>query len=93
MKNSNDTIGNRTRDLPACSAVTQPVAPPRAPLQTVSTFKKKACGFLLADQRTGDKDGRSHDTDSNWGPWEQSALVSTNRVETRAGYVVLKLAV
>jgi len=21
MKNSNDTIGNRTRDLPACSAV------------------------------------------------------------------------
>jgi len=31
MKNSNDTIGNRTRDLPACSAVTQPTAPPRAP--------------------------------------------------------------
>jgi len=32
MKNSNDTIGNRTRDLPACSAVPQPTAPPRAPL-------------------------------------------------------------
>jgi hypothetical protein len=30
MKNSNDTIGNRTRDLPACSAVPQPTAPPRA---------------------------------------------------------------
>ena len=29
MKNSNDTIGNRTRDLPACSAVPQPTAPPR----------------------------------------------------------------
>ena len=27
MKNSNDTIGNRTRDLPACSAVPQPAAP------------------------------------------------------------------
>jgi len=26
MKNSNDTIGNRTRELPA-----QPTAPPRAP--------------------------------------------------------------
>jgi len=26
MDNSNDTIGNRTRDLPACSPV-----PPRAP--------------------------------------------------------------
>ena len=31
MKNSNDTIGNRTRDLPAYSAVPQPTAPPRAP--------------------------------------------------------------
>ena len=30
MKNSNDTIGNRTRDLLACSAVPQPS--PRAPL-------------------------------------------------------------
>jgi hypothetical protein len=31
IKNSNDTIGNRTRDLPACSAVSQPTAPPRVP--------------------------------------------------------------
>jgi len=30
MKNSSDTIGNRTRDLPACSAVPQPTASPRA---------------------------------------------------------------
>jgi hypothetical protein len=29
-KKSNDTIGNRTRDLPACSAVPQPTALPRA---------------------------------------------------------------
>jgi hypothetical protein len=27
---NSDTIGNRTRDLPACSAVPQPTAPPRA---------------------------------------------------------------
>ena len=27
MKNSNDTVGNRTRNLPACSAVPQPTAP------------------------------------------------------------------
>jgi len=26
MKNSNDTIGNRTRDLPTCSGVPQPTA-------------------------------------------------------------------
>jgi len=31
MKNSNDTMGNRTRDLPACSAVPQPTVPLRAP--------------------------------------------------------------
>jgi len=28
--NSNDTVGNRTRDLSACSVVPQPTAPPRA---------------------------------------------------------------
>jgi len=31
MKNSSDTIGNRTRSLPVCSAVSQPTVPPRAP--------------------------------------------------------------
>jgi len=30
MKNSNNTTGNQTRDLPACIAVSQPTAPPRA---------------------------------------------------------------
>jgi len=30
MKHSSHTIGNRARDLPACSAVPQPNAPPRA---------------------------------------------------------------
>ena len=36
MKNSNDTIGSRTRDLLACSAVPQPIAPPQSP-----------CGWVL----------------------------------------------
>jgi hypothetical protein len=31
LKNSNDTFGNRTRDLPACSAVPPTTAPTRAP--------------------------------------------------------------
>jgi len=31
MKQSSDTVGNGTRDPPACSAVPQPTAPPRAP--------------------------------------------------------------
>ena len=37
MKNSNDTIGNRTRDLSACSAGPQPNALPRA---TKSMYEK-----------------------------------------------------
>jgi hypothetical protein len=35
-KKSNDLIGNRTRDLPACSIVPQPTTLPRAPF--VNTF-------------------------------------------------------
>ena len=31
MKISNDSIGNRTRDLLTCSALPQPTAPPRTP--------------------------------------------------------------
>ena len=31
MKNSGETIENRTRGLPACSSVSQPTVPPRAP--------------------------------------------------------------
>ena len=33
-KNTSDTIGNKTCDLPACSAVPQPIAPLRAPEKT-----------------------------------------------------------
>jgi hypothetical protein len=39
MKGSNDTIGNRTRDLLACNAVPQPTAPRRAPHTTNKYFK------------------------------------------------------
>jgi hypothetical protein len=35
VKNSNATIRNRTRDLPACSLVPQPTVPPHTPLSSV----------------------------------------------------------
>ena len=44
MKNANDTIGNRTRDLPNCSAVPQPTALPRTP--TTSRAVTFFIGFL-----------------------------------------------
>jgi hypothetical protein len=59
MKKSNDTIGNRIRDLPACSAVPQPTALPRVPSQheyglylktyrlfATTVLQLKICDFL-----------------------------------------------
>jgi len=40
MKNSIDTIGNRTRDLPPCSEVPQPTASPRDPFMRRSGGKQ-----------------------------------------------------
>ena len=45
LKNSNDTIGNRTRDLPTCSAVPQPTAPTRAPIAKVAQSKNFLFGL------------------------------------------------
>ena len=36
MKNSNDTIGNRTRDLPTCSSMPEPTALPRVPAKLIN---------------------------------------------------------
>jgi hypothetical protein len=49
VKNS-DTIGNRTRDLPACSAVPQPIAPPRVPPEVFSTPTNPLPGQQLHHQ-------------------------------------------
>jgi len=48
MKNSND-IGNRTRDLPTCSAVPQPTASPAACLQLQRPFKNNVLLILYQD--------------------------------------------
>jgi hypothetical protein len=47
MKNSKDTIGNRTRDLPACSAVPQPTAPLHAPQNWNTIGGKKSFVFFV----------------------------------------------
>ena len=51
MKNSSDTIGNRNRDLPICSAVPQPTAPPRVLLFKAASFK--------VEQWSNDIEGRN----------------------------------
>ena len=49
MKNSNDKIWNRTRDLPACSALPQPTAPPCAPSVLVLLTKYYSSGQIEED--------------------------------------------
>jgi len=46
MKNSSYTIGNRTRDLPACSTVPQPNALPRALLNFIYGPNVDECNSL-----------------------------------------------
>jgi hypothetical protein len=50
MKNFNDTIGNRTRDRPTCSAVPQPTAPPCA----IPILTRRDYGKLRENPRTVD---------------------------------------
>jgi len=49
MKNSNDIIGNRTRDLLACSAVPQPTAPPHTPFHCVVFQIHPVCASALGN--------------------------------------------
>jgi len=58
IKKSSDTIGNRTRKLPACSTVPQPTALLRAPQQSnkdvnlrISLSKSSEITFWLKWQR------------------------------------------
>jgi hypothetical protein len=61
MKNSNDAIGNRTRDLPGCSAVPQPTAPLRTLRITIVAVEKKTVLHILSvclrntDEVTGER--------------------------------------
>ena len=58
MKNSNDTIGNRIRDIPAYSEVRQPTATPRAVTSDWWAYNARPLLLRLATKRTAT---RSHD--------------------------------
>ena len=66
MKNSNDTIGNRTRDLLACSAVSEPTVPRRMsgilplsqPICRIESFHPPGHAMATAVLRTAIKDTR-----------------------------------
>jgi len=58
-KNSNNTFGNRTSDLPTCSAVLQPTAPPRALVYSLASKNFKSIFFLTATKHVIQKSVRS----------------------------------
>jgi hypothetical protein len=51
MKSSSGTIGNRTREFPACSAKPQPTAPPRASDQAHRPRNSGHCKEALVKKR------------------------------------------
>jgi hypothetical protein len=51
MKNSSDTIENRTRGVPVCSAVSQPTAPPRAIFMMLATINNNKTS--ICEHKTG----------------------------------------
>jgi hypothetical protein len=55
MKNSNKTIVNRTHDLPACSPVSRPTAPPRTPKTEIKTHKYRQNWVNNSDRMTDGK--------------------------------------
>jgi hypothetical protein len=67
MKNSNDTIGNRTRDFPVCSAVLQPTPPPSVPCLT-ETWLNELCfdGKTFPDSFTSLHSNSSTQYRGNW---------------------------
>ena len=70
--NYNDTIGDRNRDLPACSAVPQPTAPPRTPIQCQYKHKFTAIldeGKLSTSRTSSFTPGKEHSVPNKWGGW------------------------
>ena len=59
MKNSNDTIGNRTRDITACSEVPQPTSPQRALLDLQADLTPRKENWFALNRRLGGAQSRS----------------------------------
>jgi uncharacterized protein YbbK (DUF523 family) len=47
VRNPNDTMGNRTRDLQTCNAVSKPTAPPRTPIKLMGGQKFRSRSMKL----------------------------------------------
>jgi len=76
MKKCSDTIGNRTRDLLACSAVPQPTAPPRTP--AIQGTNVNSTRFEVDSPNTGQVQG--------WNPGEFVEILANYKVRLQGKY-------
>jgi len=63
MKNANDTIGNRIRDIPACSAVPQRIVPATATKNTGRTINKNIKHLKFVSEARGKRKILIYDSD------------------------------
>ena len=94
--NYNDTIGDRKRDLPACSAVPQPTAPPRTPIQCQYKHKFTAVldeGKLSTSRTSSFTPGKEYSVPNKWGAgwapeqfwafWKKEKCLTLPKIEPR----------
>jgi hypothetical protein len=84
MKYSNDTIRNRTRDLPDCSAVPQPTAPQRAYYCILITKRRYYYYFRDPMLRPAESEGQPGDAPhplSNTGPATSHSIETSEKDE------------
>jgi len=63
MKNANDTIGNRIRDLPACSSVPQRIIPATVTKDTGRTLNKNIKHLKFVSDARGKRKILIYDND------------------------------
>jgi len=104
MKNSSDTIRNRTSDLPACNAVPKPTPPPQAPcwyrttcelVQSLQGFEGDFCLYFQGGMPcwTARGLGKLHRNVCTYIPSpEDHKRHDTRYVKTQISYCAMKLA-
>jgi len=97
MKNSSDTIGNRTRDLPTCSAVPQPTAPPRAPPMNSTIGKYMQYNInILYNYTFSENKLAKHGAEIKtrmWTAWTKACASVPGKGKTCLSFIALRLAI
>ena len=89
MKNSSDTTGNRTRDLPGCRALPQPTTPPRDIFPQSTRYP---CHIKMKLEFTRQIFGTSSNTKFHENPSSGSRVAPFGRTDRQTDITKLKVA-